>query len=184
YTGPARIVRILSPLSFIVEDEHLQQLQAQPHSSSPTASSTSTTSQSTCLSPPITTPLHDFSLSRIRSEQAQDVIIQQIIQQIRNNRRYELFIIHHGILYKLVSRDYTTIKLVYAPSKLIPEIMTAYHDHPLSGHFGTGRTWSMLRNTYYWPRMKDTVTSYIKSCDKCSKFNVDDAVGEDECGCA
>ncbi|CAF5154938.1 unnamed protein product, partial [Rotaria sp. Silwood1] len=50
--------------------------------------------------------------------------------------------------------------------------MTTYHDHPLSGHFGTGRTWSMLRNTYYWPRMKDTVTSYIKSCDKCSQFNV------------
>ncbi|CAF4532675.1 unnamed protein product, partial [Rotaria sp. Silwood2] len=148
-------------------------LQAQPHSSSPNASSTSTTSQSTCSSPPITTPLHDFSLSRIRSEQAQDVIIQQIIQQIRNNRRYESFIIQHGILYKLVNRDDTTIKLVYAPSKLIPEIMTAYHDHPLSGHFGTGRTWSMLRNTYYWPRMKDTVTSYIKSCDKCSQFNVD-----------
>ncbi|CAF4479818.1 unnamed protein product, partial [Rotaria sp. Silwood2] len=148
-------------------------LQAQPHSSSPNASSTSTTSQSTCLSPPITTPLHDFSLSRILSEQAQDVIIQQIIQQIRNNRHYESFIIQHGILYKLGSRDDTTIKLVYAPSKIIPEIMTAYHDHPLSGHFGTGRTWSMLRNTYYWPRMKDTVTSYIKSCNKCSQFNVD-----------
>ncbi|CAF4698043.1 unnamed protein product, partial [Rotaria sp. Silwood2] len=91
-------------------------LQAQPHLSSPNASSASTTSQSTCLSPPITTPLHDFSFSRIRSDQAQDVIIQQIIQQIRNNRRYESFIIQHGILYKLVSRDDTTIKLVYAPS--------------------------------------------------------------------
>ncbi|CAF4766280.1 unnamed protein product, partial [Rotaria sp. Silwood2] len=47
-------------------------LQAQPNTSSPNASSTSTTSQSTCSSLPITTPLHDFSLSRIRSEQAQD----------------------------------------------------------------------------------------------------------------
>ncbi|CAF3462571.1 unnamed protein product, partial [Rotaria socialis] len=27
YTGPARIIRILSPVSFIVEDEHLQQFQ-------------------------------------------------------------------------------------------------------------------------------------------------------------
>ncbi|CAF4912480.1 unnamed protein product, partial [Rotaria sp. Silwood2] len=51
------------------------------------------------------------SLSRIRSEQAQDVIIQQIIQQIRNNRRYESFIIQHGILYKLAVRADTTIKL-------------------------------------------------------------------------
>ncbi|CAF4811805.1 unnamed protein product, partial [Rotaria magnacalcarata] len=148
-------------------------LQAQPQPSSANTSSTSTTSQSTCSSPPMATPLHDFSLSRIRSEQAQDVIIQQIIQQIRNNRRYESFIIQHGILYKLAYRDDATIKLIYAPSKLIPEIMAAYHDHPLSGHFGTGRTWSMLRNTYYWPRMKVTITSYIKSCDKCSQFNVD-----------
>ncbi|CAF5142228.1 unnamed protein product, partial [Rotaria magnacalcarata] len=148
-------------------------LQAQPQPSSANTSSTSTTSQSTCSSPPMATPLHDFSLSRIRSEQAQDVIIQQIIQQIRNNRRYESFIIQHGILYKLAYRDDATIKLIYAPSKLIPEIMAAYHDHPLSGHFGTGRTWSMLRNTYYWPRMKATITSYIKSCDKCSQFNVD-----------
>ncbi|CAF4500057.1 unnamed protein product, partial [Rotaria sp. Silwood2] len=123
-------------------------LQAQPRSSS---ANTSPTSQST----------------------SQDVIIQQIIQQIRNNRRYESFIIQHGILYKLAVRADTTIKLVYAPLKLIPEIMAAYHDHPLSGHFGTGRTWSMLRNTYYWPRMKETIISYIKSCDKCSQFNVD-----------
>ncbi|CAF4739060.1 unnamed protein product, partial [Rotaria sp. Silwood2] len=43
-------------------------LQAQPRSSS---ANTSPTSQSTCSSPPMTTPLHDFSLSRIRSEQAQ-----------------------------------------------------------------------------------------------------------------
>ncbi|CAF4567114.1 unnamed protein product, partial [Rotaria socialis] len=58
-------------------------LQAQPRSSSANTSSTSTTSQSRCSSPPMATPLHDFSLSRIRSEQAQDVIIQQILQQIR-----------------------------------------------------------------------------------------------------
>ncbi|CAF1508092.1 unnamed protein product [Rotaria sp. Silwood1] len=51
--------------------------------------------------------------------------------------------------------------------------MAAYHDHPLSGHFGTGCTWPTLRNTYYWPRMKDTITSYIKSCDKCSQFSMD-----------
>ncbi|CAM4776013.1 unnamed protein product [Rotaria magnacalcarata] len=153
----------------VVTTRAQSKLQVQPRSSSANPSSTSTIAQSRCSSPPMATPLHDFSLSRIRSEHAQDVII----QQIRNNRRYELFIINHGILYKLAYRNDATIKLVYAPSKLIPEIMAAYHDHPLSGHFGTGRTWSMLRNTCYWPRMKETITSYIKSCDKCSQFNVD-----------
>ena len=27
------------------------------------------------------------------------------------------------------------------PSKLIPELLEAYHDHHLSGHFGVHRTW-------------------------------------------
>ncbi|CAF3386411.1 unnamed protein product [Rotaria socialis] len=148
-------------------------LQVQPPSSTANTSSTSTTSQSTCSASPTANQLYDFSLARIRSEQAHDATIQQIIQQIRNNRRYESFILQAGILYKLVGRDDTTLKLVYAPSKLIPELMAAYHDHPLSGHFGIGRTWSTLRNTYYWPRMKDTIISYIKSCKKCSQFNVD-----------
>ncbi|CAF4483513.1 unnamed protein product [Rotaria magnacalcarata] len=120
-------------------------LQAEPPSSTANTSSTSTTSQSTHSSSPTTNQLYDFSLSRIRSEQAHDATI----QQIRNNRRYNTFILQAGILYKLVGRDDTTLKLVYASSRLIPELMAAYHDHPLSGQFGIGRTWPTLRNTYY-----------------------------------
>ncbi|CAF1418148.1 unnamed protein product [Rotaria magnacalcarata] len=122
-------------------------LQAEPPSSTANTSSTSTTSQSTHSSSPTTNQLYDFSLSRIRSEQAHDATI----QQIRNNRRYNSFILQAGILYKLVGRDDTTLKLVYASSRLIPELMAAYHDHPLSGQFGIGRTWPT----------------------KCSQFNVD-----------
>ncbi|CAF3331717.1 unnamed protein product [Rotaria socialis] len=88
------------------------------------------------------------------------------------NQLYD-FSLAPGIVYRLVGRDDTTIKLFYVPSKLIPDLMAAYHDHPLSGHFGIGHTWSTLRNTYYWSRMKDTIISYIKSCSKCSQFNVD-----------
>ncbi|CAF2699770.1 unnamed protein product [Rotaria sp. Silwood2] len=62
--------------------------QAQPRSSSVHTSSTSTTSQSTCSSPSTANQLYDFSLSCIRSEQAHNITIQQIIQQIRNNRHY------------------------------------------------------------------------------------------------
>ncbi|CAF4200540.1 unnamed protein product [Rotaria sordida] len=58
------------------------------------------------------------------------------------------------------------------PTKLIPELLAAYHDHPLSGHFGVTRTWYALKNKYYWPRMKQTIISYIRSCDKCSQFNI------------
>jgi transposase InsO family protein len=42
----------------------------------------------------------------------------------------------------------------------------------LSGHFGVDRTWHQLQSKYYWPNMKNTIISYIRSCDQCSKFNV------------
>ena len=58
------------------------------------------------------------------------------------------------------------------PSKLVPELLEVYHDHHLSGHFGVHRTWTMLRDRYYWPRMKETIVSYIRSCNQCSTFNV------------
>ncbi|CAF3900736.1 unnamed protein product, partial [Rotaria sp. Silwood1] len=141
-------------------------LLAQPRSSTPIAL------ESTRSSPPTSTQSYDFSLSRIRTEQNTDLNIQNILQQIRNEHRYSSFLIQDDILYKLVRRDNTVVKLIYTPATLIPDLLTAYHDHPLSGHFGIARTWSQLRNTYYWPRMKETIMSYIKSCDKCSKFNV------------
>ncbi|CAF1472839.1 unnamed protein product, partial [Rotaria sordida] len=139
----------------------------------PPRSSTPIASESTCSSPSTSTQSYDFSLSRIRTEQHTDLNIQNIIQQIRNERRYSSFLIQDDILYKLVRRDNTVLKLIYTPATLIPDLLTAYHDHPLSGHFGIARTWSQLRNAYYWPRMKETIMSYIKSCDKCSKFNLD-----------
>jgi len=139
----------------------------------PLRSQTPTTVQPPYSSPSTGTQLYDFSLSRIRTEQTADVNIQNIIQQIHNSRRYSSFTMQDDVLYKLVHRDNTVIKLIYTPAKLIPDLLNAYHDHPLSGHFGISRTWSQLRNAYYWPRMKETIMSYIKSCDKCSQFNVD-----------
>ncbi|CAF3818057.1 unnamed protein product [Rotaria sp. Silwood1] len=141
-------------------------LLAEPHSSTPIAP------ESTRPSPSTSNQSYDFSLSRIRTEQNTDLNIQNILQQIRNERRYSSFLIQDDILYKLVRRDNTVLKLIYTPATLIPDLLTAYHDHPLSSHFGIARTWSQLRNTYYWPRMKETIISYIQSCDKCSKFNV------------
>ncbi|CAF3050663.1 unnamed protein product [Rotaria sp. Silwood2] len=123
-------------------------LLAQPRSSPPIAP------ESTRSSPPTSTQSYDFSLSRIRTEQNTDLNIQNIIQQIRSERRYSSFLIQDDILYKLVRRDNAVLKLIYTPATLIPDLLTAYHDHPLSGHFGIARTWSQLRNTYYYVERK------------------------------
>ncbi|CAF4564052.1 unnamed protein product [Didymodactylos carnosus] len=55
---------------------------------------------------------------------------------------------------------------------MIPKVMAAYHDHPTSGHFGIRRTWHKLKDQYFWPNMMLTIENYIKSCEKCAKFNI------------
>ncbi|CAF1157465.1 unnamed protein product [Didymodactylos carnosus] len=50
--------------------------------------------------------------------------------------------------------------------------MAAYHDHPTSGHFGIRRTSHKLKDRYVWPNMMSTIENYIKSCEKCAKFNI------------
>ncbi|CAF4161880.1 unnamed protein product, partial [Rotaria sordida] len=128
--------------------------------------------QNTSSSSPSSNQLYDFSLSRMHSEQAQGLVIQKLIQQVHNKTCHQPFIIHRDILYKLARRGNTATKLLYSPSKLIPELLAAYHDHHLSGHFGVERTRLALKNTYFWPRMEEIITSYIQSCNQCSKFNV------------
>ncbi|CAF3598408.1 unnamed protein product, partial [Rotaria sp. Silwood2] len=80
--------------------------------------------------------LYDFSLSRIRSEHEQDPGVQQALREVRNEPDDQLFILQDGILYKLVSRGAIKIKVLYAPAKLIPELLAAHYDHPSSDHFG------------------------------------------------
>ncbi|CAF3953614.1 unnamed protein product [Rotaria sp. Silwood2] len=136
-------------------------LLAQAPPSPQTISSTPHASQNAPSSSPSSNQLYDFSLLRMRSEQGQDPAVQQIIQQVHNRTCHKSFIIQHDILYKLVRRGNTNIKLLYAPSTVIPGLLAAYHDHHLSGHFDVERTWLALKNTYFWPHMKELVTSYI-----------------------
>ncbi|CAF4680750.1 unnamed protein product, partial [Rotaria sp. Silwood2] len=140
--------------------------------SSPIPTSPTTTPSNNPSSSTLSNPLHDFSLTRIKSAQEQDSNIQSIIQKIRNHTNKQPFSFEHDLLYKLVPRGNTYVKLLYAPAKLIPELLAAYHDHHLSGHFGVDRTWRTLKNLYFWPQMKQTIARYIQSCTQCSKFNI------------
>ncbi|CAF1462530.1 unnamed protein product [Rotaria sordida] len=144
----------------------------QPDSPSVNVSTTPTIIQDVSTPSSSSKPIYDFSLPRIRIEQENDSVIQTIIYQIHHNKTHGSFTLEDNILYKIIGAGHNTIRLIYMPTKLIPELLAAYHDHPLSGHFGVTRTWYALKNKYYWPRMKQTIISYIRSCDKCSQFNI------------
>ena len=42
------------------------------------------------------------------------------------------------------------------------------HTSLISGHSGVGKTVAQLQKFYYWPRMNDIVSKYLKGCVMCA----------------
>jgi len=47
------------------------------------------------------------------------------------------------------------------------QLFHKYHDIELGGHFGANRTYKLLAERFFWPRILPSIKSYIKSCDTC-----------------
>ena len=47
------------------------------------------------------------------------------------------------------------------------KVLQHNHDHPVTGHFGQNQTIDLIRCSYVWPELQNSVKSYIKSCTTC-----------------
>jgi hypothetical protein len=66
--------------------------------------------------------------------------------------------------------------LIYQDSLLyIPKgpaqtyVMHSCHDVPLAGHFGVRKTQDLVKRKYWWPKMIDSIKSYVSTCDVCNR---------------
>lgn len=57
-------------------------------------------------------------------------------------------------------------KLV-VPNSLRSSIIAENHNPPTSSHFGFYKTYSRLRELYYWPKMRHDVLKFVRSCKTC-----------------
>jgi len=48
---------------------------------------------------------------------------------------------------------------------LTQTIMEAEHDSTIAGHYGTYKTIGRVRADFYWPKMDQNITEYVRSCD-------------------
>lgn len=78
-------------------------------------------------------------------------------------RKYEQLQIDDGI----IIWDDEANKRLCVPSELIPEIIKLCHQHPLMGHPGEYRTYLQAKRKFYWPGMKDHISTAIQSCPDC-----------------
>ncbi|CAF3952955.1 unnamed protein product [Adineta steineri] len=118
---------------------------------------------------------NSLDIERIKMEQANDPIIQEKIKEVTKNPSKATYEFKDGLLYKLLTMQAkcsTKKKLLYVPSSMINDLLQVYHSNPLSGHFGVHRTYLKIKNKYWWPDMKQSITQYIQSCLLCQQFNV------------
>lgn len=78
------------------------------------------------------------------------------------------YFIENGILYRKNVVNKGNTKLIVIPAKMRPEVLFECHDSPLTGgHLGFTKTFSKLKNRYFWPRMLKETEQYVKSCIDC-----------------
>jgi hypothetical protein len=116
-----------------------------------------------------------FDSNQVEVEQFKDPIIQSKIKEIQQNPIDSSYIMHENLLYKLMTKQGNSakkVKLIYLPSSMVNNLLQAYHTDPLGGHFGIQRTYLKVKNKFWWPKMKQSISQYIKSCLPCQQYNI------------
>ena len=59
---------------------------------------------------------------------------------------------------------------LYLPNQesLCHRIVQESHDQPMTRHSGVAKTYEILQQQYYWPKMIDSICQYIRNCHVCS----------------
>ena len=72
-----------------------------------------------------------------------------------------------GLLYHLNRENGKEYKATVVPRSLIKTVLSEMHDH--FGHFGIGKTYSLIKRYYYWPKMIKHIQAHVDSCSLCRR---------------
>ncbi|XP_072036114.1 uncharacterized protein [Amphiura filiformis] len=85
------------------------------------------------------------------------------------------YYVHEGLLYhiwhtpaKRHMPERNTYQL-YVPITFVDTVLNNCHDHVLAAHFGFQRTYSKIRQRYFWKGMYRDVDNWVRSCISCSQ---------------
>lgn len=59
---------------------------------------------------------------------------------------------------------------VVVPTANRKDVLSEFHDGPLSAHFGVSKTHARIITHYYWPGMRKDIRYFVKTCKICGAF--------------
>lgn len=69
--------------------------------------------------------------------------------------------------------DPTTVIKKCVPLELRKNVLEECHDRPTAGHLGINKTLTRISNHYFWPNLRNDVKQYVRSCETCQRFKVE-----------
>lgn len=115
----------------------------------------------------------------IRFDSSGDKWYQKMVESVRRNplkfggwreREGQLWK-HVGLRYPNLSPPGDSWKLV-VPKGSRREVIAQAHEPPTSGHTGVFKTFSRIAEKYYWPKMRNDVSNFVRRCKVCSMHKV------------
>jgi hypothetical protein len=118
------------------------------------------------------------SLKEVREEQFKDAHLRQIIESLEETNSGENAgywsskgnFMSNGLLYRLHPDTEGEDAQLLVPEKEWANILKAYHDDPLAGHYGADKTFRKITQRYYWKGIRKYIESYVKNCIDCQRF--------------
>ena len=85
-------------------------------------------------------------------------------------RNWDRLEVHSTILYKRWSQEDTVSEILQliVPKSRRAEVMEMHHSIPSAAHLDAKRTMERIKNGFYWPGMKVSVTEFCRFCDSCA----------------
>lgn len=81
-------------------------------------------------------------------------------------KEWEKLKVKDSLLYRISKPPNKPVRLQLLLSQEFREtVLKSLHDH--SGHLGFDKTYGLVRERFYWPRMKTDVEKYCKNCLRC-----------------
>ncbi|MCG8077951.1 MAG: DDE-type integrase/transposase/recombinase, partial [Candidatus Thiodiazotropha taylori] len=129
----------------------------------------------------------DFSPDKISALQREDCDLRYLIQYLENKelpksqkRARKLLLqsadycLIDGLLFHCrVPKSQRTSQIgqyqLVVPEIMIKTVLGLYHDSPMGGHSGIQDTLDRVKEHYFFPRMSQLVTDYVRSCPDCQK---------------
>ena len=81
------------------------------------------------------------------------------------------FVVKGGILHRVFEKKdgSSRVTQLIVPVTCRKKVLEMAHDGLMSGHRGIRRTYERVVSNFYWPGVRDDVTRYCRSCDRCQK---------------